>query len=70
MGSLNGMLMGMQGVGRPGVLIWSGCAYGAPFDFSLKFPVYGSGGKDVFSIVAKNKPDNPVTQRVYPAAGP
>jgi molybdopterin guanine dinucleotide-containing S/N-oxide reductase-like protein len=59
------LLMAMQGLGKPGVNIWSGCAYGAPFDFSFKFPGYGSGGKDVFSIVSKNQPVNPVTQRVY-----
>jgi trimethylamine-N-oxide reductase (cytochrome c) len=56
------LLMGMQGVGQPGRTIWSGTAYGAPFDFSIKFPGYGSGGPDVFRVVAKNKPVNPVTQ--------
>ncbi|MFC1901423.1 molybdopterin-dependent oxidoreductase [Chloroflexota bacterium] len=59
------LLMAMQGMGKPGVNIWSGCAYGAPLDFSISFPGYGSGGADVFRIVAKNKPENKVSQRVY-----
>lgn len=59
------LLMAMQGLGKPGVTVIGGTNFGSPLDFSLAFPGYASGDRDMFSIVAKKRAVNPVTQRVY-----
>ncbi|MEM2454889.1 MAG: molybdopterin-dependent oxidoreductase [Candidatus Bathyarchaeia archaeon] len=58
------LLMAMQGIGKPGVNIWGGAAQAAPMDWYFDFPGYSSA-RGAFNIVAKNKPVNPVSQRVY-----
>ncbi len=59
------LLMAMQGLGKPGVNIWGGACMGAPLDFSFKMPGYSSGGWDIYALVAKNRANNPVTQKLY-----
>jgi len=62
------LLMGMQGLGKPGVNIWGGVAMGAPLDFNFKMPGYASAGWDAFATVADHPafPNrNTVTQKVY-----
>lgn len=57
------LLQAMQGLGRPGVNIWS-TAWGAPQprDDEFFIPGYTSGG---INIVAKKVPINPVKQAIY-----
>lgn len=60
------LLQAMQGLGKPGVNIWS-TAIGAPSPFNrpFTFPGYSDGGWDAFSHVAKKPAINKVTQRLY-----
>jgi molybdopterin guanine dinucleotide-containing S/N-oxide reductase-like protein len=58
-------LLAMQGMGKPGVGAWGNLAGGVPTDFSFKFPMYGTGWTDEFSIVAKKGAQNKVTQKAY-----
>ena len=55
------LLQAMQGLGKPGVNIWA-TTQGAPYDGSFHFPGYAEGGID---LLAKNKPVNPVKQKLY-----
>jgi trimethylamine-N-oxide reductase (cytochrome c) len=59
------LLMAMQGIGKPGVNIFGGSNLGSPLEYSITFPGYADGGADAFSLVAKKKAANPVTQRIY-----
>jgi molybdopterin guanine dinucleotide-containing S/N-oxide reductase-like protein len=59
------LLIAMQGLGKPGVNVWGGAAMGAPLDFSFQMPGYSSVGWDTFSLVAKKKAENSVTQKLY-----
>lgn len=59
------LLQAMQGLGKPGVGIW-GTAMGGPRDNSVWFPAYGDpDGRIAHSKVARVRPENPVTQRLY-----
>ncbi len=55
------LLTAMQGMGKPGVNIWS-ANMGAPYNTSVYFPGYAEGG---IELLAKKKSVNPVTQRLY-----
>jgi trimethylamine-N-oxide reductase (cytochrome c) len=62
-------LQAMQGMGKPGVNIWSG-VLGAPFNSDFFFPCYGDPigritGDGNPDHVAKLTPINPVKQRLY-----
>ena len=62
-------LQAMQGMGKPGVNIWSG-VLGAPFNGGFFFPCYGDPigritGDGNPDHVAKLTPINPVKQRLY-----
>ena len=54
-------LQAMQGWGKPGVNFFGTGIPGPLF----QFPGYGSGWWDMFSIVAKKRSENKVTQKVY-----
>jgi anaerobic selenocysteine-containing dehydrogenase len=60
-------LMAMQGMGKPGVNIWSTCI-GAPLDRNFDFPGYTCGG---INLISKTKfghsplPRNPISNVVY-----
>jgi molybdopterin guanine dinucleotide-containing S/N-oxide reductase-like protein len=58
-------LAAMQGFGKPGVNFYNGCSGGTPSDREFQFPGYGSGWWDMFSVVAKKRSENKVTQKVY-----
>ena len=58
-------LIAMQGLGKPGVNVWSGAAIGGPLDFSFNYPGYSSFGWDTFRGVAKKPVHNKVTQKCY-----
>ena len=55
------LLQAMQGLGKPGVSIW-GTANGPPYNATLEFPGYASGG---FNLIAEKPAVNPVKQRLY-----
>ena len=55
-------LQAMQGLGKPGVSIW-GTANGPPYNHTLDFPGYASGGG--FNLMAEKPAINPVKQRLY-----
>jgi trimethylamine-N-oxide reductase (cytochrome c) len=55
------LLQAMQGLGKPGVMIW-GTANGPPYNATLEFPGYASGG---FNLIAEKPAVNPVQQRLY-----
>ncbi len=60
------LLQAMQGLGKPGVSIW-GTANGPPYNATLEFPGYASGG---FNLIAEKPAVNPVNQRVYRLTAP
>ena len=55
------LLQAMQGLGKPGVSIW-GTANGPPYNATLEFPGYASGG---FNLIAEKPAVNSVKQRLY-----
>jgi len=59
-------LQAMQGLGKPGVNIWSTCN-GAPFNAEFNFPGYAANGIDMYAKKSgkNNNLKNPVTQRLY-----
>ena len=59
-------LQAMQGLGKPGVNIWT-AANGAPFNAGFNFPGYSFSGIDRYakSSIAKQTLRNPVSQRMY-----
>ncbi len=57
------LLQAMQGMGKPGVNMWSG-AHGAPFPLKFKFEGYTAGGLQ-YPGVASKVPVNPVRQKIY-----
>ena len=59
------LLIAMQGLGKPGVNVWGGAAMGAPRNYAFQMPGYGSAGWDTFSLVAKKKAENSVSQKAY-----
>jgi len=63
------LLQAMQGLGKPGVNMWS-TSVGAPLNSSFVFPAYASGGQDIFSLVAKKPAVNKITQRIYRLLAP
>ncbi len=61
------LLQAMQGLGKPGVGMWS-CNMGAPMNYNVSFPGYADMDAMYgfpFNRVAKIKVDNPVKQRLY-----
>jgi len=58
------LLQAMQGLGKPGVNMWSTHS-GGPFNSSFNFPGYADGALDAFSHVAKKPAVNPISQRIY-----
>ena len=59
------LLQAMQGLGKPGVSIWS-TTLGAPIDTSCWFPGYGDAdGRIAHSRAARVQPENSVAQRLY-----
>ena len=59
------LLQAMQGLGKPGISIWS-TSMGAPMDTDCWFPGYGDAeGRIAHSRVAKVRPENSVAQRLY-----
>lgn len=58
-------LIAMQGLGKPGVNVWGGASMGAPTNLSFQMPGYSDGRWDMFSIVAKKRAENKVTQKVF-----
>ena len=59
------LLQAMQGLGKPGVGLWS-TTKGAPRNCEFYFPGYGEPGGMIFqSPAAKKKFHNPVEQRLY-----
>jgi molybdopterin guanine dinucleotide-containing S/N-oxide reductase-like protein len=63
------LLQAMRGLGKPGVNIW-GTTMGSPFNASFKFPGYAAFGPNFLNGFARNKVENPVTQRVYRLLAP
>jgi trimethylamine-N-oxide reductase (cytochrome c) len=61
------LLQAMQGLGKPGVSIW-GTANGPPYNHTLDFPGYASGGN--FNLMAEKPVTNPVAQRLYRLTAP
>ncbi len=59
-------LLAMQGMGKPGVNLWSS-ANGAPFNRDFFFPGYAYGGIDLYAekSIQRGTIVNPVTQRLY-----
>lgn len=57
------LLQAMQGLGKPGVTIWSG-AFGPPSNKEFFFPSYVPPGTPMV-IAAQNVPKNPMEQYVY-----
>ncbi len=59
-------LQTMQGLGKPGVNLWT-TANGAPFNDQFKFPGYAECGIDYYAKKSMSKGTliNPVTQRLY-----
>jgi molybdopterin guanine dinucleotide-containing S/N-oxide reductase-like protein len=59
-------LQAMQGLGKPGVNIWT-TAHGAPFHAGFYFPGYSFFGIDKYArnSIAKQTIRNPVTQKLY-----
>lgn len=55
------LLQAMQGLGKPGISIW-GTTMGPPYNTSINFPGYASGG---LNLIAKKPAINPVKQRLY-----
>jgi molybdopterin guanine dinucleotide-containing S/N-oxide reductase-like protein len=58
------LLQAMQGLGKPGVNIW-GTTMGSPYNGEFNFPGYSTFGPNFLDGFAKNKAENPVTQRIY-----
>ena len=57
------LLQAMQGLGKPGVSIWS-TSSGAPCNYSFNFPGYAARGPGL-NFIAKKPAINQVTQRLY-----
>jgi molybdopterin guanine dinucleotide-containing S/N-oxide reductase-like protein len=59
-------LMAMQGMGRPGVNLWT-ATNGAPFNADFKFPGYAASGIDFYAKKSRQKGTlvNPVKQMLY-----
>jgi len=58
------LLQAMQGLGKPGVNMWS-TSQGAPFNPALDFPGYAGWGPCSLNKVAKKPAINQVKQRLY-----
>ena len=58
------LLLGMQGLGKPGVNIW-GTAMGSPINASINFPGYAAWGPCSLNKIARKQAINPVKQRLY-----
>lgn len=58
------LLLGMQGLGKPGVNLW-GTTMGPPFNSTFQFPGYAGWGPVALNKVAKKQAVNSVKQRLY-----
>jgi molybdopterin guanine dinucleotide-containing S/N-oxide reductase-like protein len=59
-------LQALQGIGKPGVNIWTS-VNGAPFNADFRFPGYAECGIDLYAqkSLRNGKISNPVSQRIY-----